>query len=286
MKITFGMIVCNGDDYIEECIKQVYQHADRIVIAEGATRNWMTAMKWTTPESKDRTNKIIETLQENDTERKLRVVHGGWPNKIQQSNAYMELVDSDTDYIWQLDSDELYKHSDIERTIEFLEREKPTYVTIKQLHFFKNFRTIAVGQTTGWGWETPQPRIQRFYPGCRYIEHRPPMIIDPVTGKNNKDINYKNLTEETGVFCFHYNYVTEKQVREKIAYYAIEFPQAPRLKTWINDVWESWDRNREFVEYNYGTHPTAWRGSVTRPYNDDHPEEMEKRLHETILDNP
>lgn len=245
----------------------------------------MRALNWETPESKDGTNKIIEELKGLDKDNKISVVHGLWKEKNHESNGYLKLVHDDIDYIWQLDSDELYLYRDLNTVKEYLIKELPTYVTVKQLHFWKNFKTIAVGQSMGWGWETPQPRIQKYYKGCRYTKHRPPMIQNPRTGVNNDQIKSQNLTEMTGVKCFHYNYVTDKQVFEKISYYAAEFPQAPRLQTWYNNVWIQWDKDKGFVERIYGTHPTAWQSSYTIPYTGIHPEQMEKRINETILDN-
>ena len=61
---------------------------------------------------------------------------------------------------------------------------------------------------------------------------------------------------------------------EKISYYATEFPQVPRLQGWYDTVWKGWYLNKEFVENNYGTHPTAWQDSRTTPYTGIHPEEM------------
>lgn len=282
MKIAFGIIVCNGDDYLRECVLQVYDFADQIVIAEGATETWMSTFKWLTPESKDKTNKILTELKRADKEDKISIIHGQWKDKTHQSNGYMGLIDDDTDYIWQLDSDEFYFLKDLEKVKNYLIKEKPTYVTVKQFHFFKNYFTRAVGQSRGWGWEIPQPRIQKFYPDCLYTEHRPPMIVSPITNIPNDRIKTQNLTQETGVVCFHYNYVTNKQVREKMAYYAAEFPEAPRLQTWVKDVWERWDTDKEFVERNYGTHPTAWEGSYTEPYKGNHPEQMRNKINEPL----
>jgi hypothetical protein len=245
----------------------------------------MKALNWTTPESKDNTNKIIEELKDMDKNNKISVIHGLWEDKIHESNGYLNLVNDDIDYIWQLDSDELYLLKDLYTVKNYLIKEQPTYVVVKQLHFFKNFKTIAVGQSLGWGWETPQPRIQKFYKGCKYTEHRPPMIQNPITGINNNKIKSQNLTNETGVLCYHYNYVTDKQVFEKISYYASEFPQIPRLKNWYNIIWKGWDKNKEYIENSYGTHPTAWQNSRTIPYLGIHPEQMKRKINETFLDN-
>jgi hypothetical protein len=72
--------------------------------------------------------------------------------------------------------------------------------------------------------------------------------------------------------------VTEKQVREKMAYYANEFPGIDRLKSWFQEVWQAWDSDVERIEATYGTHPTAWKGSHTEPFTDRHPEEIEKLI--------
>ena len=285
MKVAFGMIVCNGADFLEPCIRQIYDIANQIVIAEGATKNWMRALGWDTPESKDDTLDILKKLQQEDKDHKIQIISGTWQDKIHQSNGYMNFVSDDTDYIWQLDCDEFYMRDDLKKTFRWLAEKSPTYVVVKYHHFWKNFSTVAVGQKLGWGWETPAPRIQKFYKNCHYIEHRPPMIVDPYTGIKNIDVLPANLTAETGTWCYHYSYVTDKQVLEKMTYYIAEFPEASRLKTWIEKVWKQWDVDKDFVEHTYGTHPSAWQGSYTEPFNGIHPEEIERLIHADLLDN-
>ena len=87
MRIAFGIIVCNGDDFLEECVHQVYDFADQIVIAEGATETWMRALQWDTPKSKDKTIEILERLKKNDKQNKISIVHNQWNDKIHQSNG-------------------------------------------------------------------------------------------------------------------------------------------------------------------------------------------------------
>lgn len=279
MKIAFGIIVCNGDDFLEQCIRQVYDFADQIVIAEGATDSWRKAMGWgDDPKSRDGTLHIIEKLMKEDQDNKISLINGiPWVNKTHQSNGYMQLIKDDTDYVWQLDSDEFYMKSDLYRVRELLTTNPSfTFLTVHLHHFWKNFKTVAVGQEGGWGWETPAPRIQKFYKGSKYIDHRPPVIIDPITGNTNDKICPANLTDLTGIRCYHYSFVTDKQVLEKMAYYSAEFPESSRLRTWVKDVWKSWDHDRHLVESKFGTHPSSWRGSYTRDFNGRHPEEIEK----------
>ena len=239
-------------------------------------------MGWDTPHSRDETLAILERWMKKDGGRKIKMVSGGWVNKDDQSNGYMKLLNPDTDYIWHLDSDEFYMKEDLRKTREWLEKENPTFVTIDFLHFFKNYFTVAIGGQ-GWGWDTPIPRIQKYYPNALYTTHRPPCISDP-NGVPNEKIRPLHLSNVTGVKCFHYSYVTDKQVNEKMAYYATEFSQVERLKTWYQNVWKGWDINRDFVENTYGTHPTAWRGSRTTSYNGPHPETMEIRVHAPSVD--
>lgn len=277
MKIAFGMIVCNGDDFLDECLSQAYDIADQIVIAEGATESWMRAAGWSSPESKDRTLEILKRWEAKDTQGKISVVHGRWSNKTEQSNGYMRLIHDDIDYVWQLDSDEFYMKDDMLKVRKWLETEKPTYVLVKLFHFFKNYHTIGRGGE-GWGWDQPAPRIQRFYKDARYSEHRPPSITNPATGSKNENIRPANMTTSLGVYCYHYTYVTNKQVCEKMRYYMSEFPGTPRLQSWIKNVWEVWDKDPLGVEQQHGTHPSAWRGSRTEKFLGEHPESMRSRI--------
>ena len=98
------MIVFEGDYVLEACLRQVYPHAAQILIAEGPVKFWQEKGRTT---STDRTNEIIDNFP--DPENKIKVVHGQFSEKDEQCSAYMQFLDDDIDYLWNLDSDEIFK---------------------------------------------------------------------------------------------------------------------------------------------------------------------------------
>ena len=56
------------------------------------------------------TNKILNQFP--DPENKIKIVHGQFSEKDDQCRAYMQHINDDIDYIWNLDSDEVYKTED------------------------------------------------------------------------------------------------------------------------------------------------------------------------------
>ena len=50
--------------------------------------------------------------------------------------AYMKHINSDIDYIWNLDSDEIYKTEDLKNIIKFLKDESPTSVGVRSCSFY------------------------------------------------------------------------------------------------------------------------------------------------------
>jgi len=112
IKIAFGMIVFEGDYVLESCLESVYPYASQILISEGPVKFWQERGRTT---STDKTNEILENFP--DPENKITVVHGQFSEKDDQCNAYMSHINDDIDYVWNLDSDEVYKKKDIERNI-------------------------------------------------------------------------------------------------------------------------------------------------------------------------
>jgi len=117
MKIVFGMIVFNGNYVLRECLASVYEFANQIVIAEGPVRYWQEQGYKT---STDSTNEILDGFP--DPLGKISIVHGQYQEKDQQCNAYVKNIRSENDYIWNLDSDEVYRKEDIETVLGLLEK--------------------------------------------------------------------------------------------------------------------------------------------------------------------
>ena len=144
MKITFGMIVLNGDQVLEETLSSVYPYAHQILIAEGPVRYWQQQGYET---STDGTNKILENFP--DPDNKIKIVHSQYSEKDEQCNAYMQFLDDETEYIWNLDCDEVFKPEDIEKVINLLETERYTSVGFKSLTFYGGFEHYLSGFEEG-----------------------------------------------------------------------------------------------------------------------------------------
>ncbi len=74
VRITFGIIVLNGEPFTQYCIKALYPHAYGIIIAEGACEG---AQNIATPDahSRDGTLEILKELKrKEDPENKITIV--------------------------------------------------------------------------------------------------------------------------------------------------------------------------------------------------------------------
>ena len=112
-RISFGIIVLNGEPFTRYNLRNIYKFAYEIVIAEGASLK-AAHMSTSDGHSIDKTLEIIREFQDNeDPENKIKIVtaedegypNGFWPGeKDQQSQAYAKRCTGD--FLWQLDIDE------------------------------------------------------------------------------------------------------------------------------------------------------------------------------------
>ncbi|MAH51262.1 hypothetical protein CMI37_35925 [Candidatus Pacearchaeota archaeon] len=259
MKIAFGMIVFEGDYVLQQCIEQVYPHASQIVIAEGPVKFWQSKGRNT---STDRTNEIIDNFP--DPENKIKVVHGQFSEKDQQCNAYMNLINEDTDYLWMIDSDEVYKTADILKTIDFLKEYKPTSVGVQSCSFYGGFDHYLTGFEQN---VDNFLRIFKYEPGCDWLTHRPPTMKYKQTVQRSH-INSQQFYELTGVMMYHYSYVFDKQVKNKVEYYKAKVSQHKCIDQYYERVFVPWVNGdftqRLLIENEYkGVH--EWKPEYRGP---------------------
>jgi len=220
-KISFGIIVLNGEPFTRYCIKQLYPHAHQIIVVEGGSEK----AKHICPNGKsnDGTLEVLCDLKENhDPENKITIVSkdGFWNDKDEQSQAYANKATGD--YLWQIDIDEFYKDNDIEQVRSLLYQNP-------------DVDTISFRQITFWGsikyWcnsvyltsvnASEYHRLFKWKPDYKYTAHRPPTVVD----ENGVELRTKNwLTAEVmegkGINLYHYSLLFPKQVREKCKYYS------------------------------------------------------------------
>lgn len=227
-RVTFGIIVLNGEPFIRYNLRALYPFAHQILVVEGASP-FATAIATPDGHSRDGTLEAIRAFQrEEDPEGKVELVtaedaghpSGFWPGeKDEQSGAYAERATGD--WLWQVDVDEFYLPQDMERLLGRLAREPEITAASFVTH---NFWGGIDYVTDGWYLRRGGAvfhRLFRFGPGYRYATHRPPTVLDP-EGRDLRSLHpltAQSLAAE-GIFAYHYCLLFPRQVEEKSAYYA------------------------------------------------------------------
>jgi len=276
-RITFGIIVLNGEPFTRYCLRQIYPYAHEIIAVEGAVPS---ASAVATPDghSTDGTLQVLRDFQRaEDPDHKLIVVtaedegydDGFWPGeKDEQSRAYATRATGD--YLWQVDIDEFYQAGDIERVMDLL-REQPdtTAVSFRQITFWGGFDYIVDGWYLRTGAEFYH-RLFRWGEGFRYAGHRPPTVVDD----SGRDLRTKTWISgktmaETGIFLYHYSLLFPKQVREKCSYYGnAAWAHRSGAERWARDVYLG--LTRPYRVHNVYEHP-SW----LKRFEGSHPEQIQ-----------
>jgi glycosyltransferase involved in cell wall biosynthesis len=259
-RFSFGMIVFNGDYFLKQCLDGVYDFAHEIICVEGADE---VSRPFGNPDgsSTDDTWEILRNYP--DPQNKLKLIRGTFKDKDEQSNAY--IAQATGDFIWQLDSDELYQPGDMERVAKMLADDSKLMAVEFPLHvFFGSLDRVAKGKH----WDVGYWRIHRLYPGARYLTHRPPTVLT-ADGQSMNTMKHlsKSMLEELGIKLFHYSYVLDRQVQEKMRYHSYwrptRYPREIDVNYFHYDYYEKifqpWRYDRDRVEREFGISPNIWR---------------------------
>lgn len=263
-RISFGMIVLNGEPFIKYNLESLYPHAHEIIVVEGAVEKFCHAA---TPDghSVDNTAEIIRHFPDPENKIKLIQREGFWPEKDEMANAYMK--ECTGDYIWQVDVDEFYKADDI-KTIRAMLASDPeiTQVNIRSVGFWRSFRARVMGASLVLGADE-FIRIFCFRPGYRYVTHRPPTLADEMGRhfEHKKVIRAAEL-EQKGIIQYHYSYVFPEYVAGKAHYYSqMQWGQGHEDGLhWFSQEWMHFANPLRVHIIKY---PPSW----IVPFNEDHP---------------
>ena len=271
------MIVFEGDYVLKECLEQVYPFAHQILIAEGPVDYWQRQGRTT---STDRTNEILDNFP--DPENKIKITHGQYSEKDDQCKAYMKFIDDDTDYLWNLDSDEVYKSKDLENIISFLEKYEPTSVGVRSCSFYGGLDNYLTGFELN---RDNFLRIFKYQPGSTWLTHRPP------TMKYNPDIPRKHVDSNTlydmiGAQMYHYSYVFPDQVYKKVSYYKDSVSKELCIDDYFNQIYLPWvtgDESKKMqIETKWlGVHefkPNVRGGCFTNKFSGQHPRSIQENV--------
>jgi len=227
IKITFGMIVLNGEPFIGYNLRSLYPFAFQIIVVEGACPA-AAKVATTNGHSKDGTlERLLRFKEEEDPDNKLVIVtaeldghtDGFWSEKDEMSRAYARRATGN--YLWQVDSDEFYKPEDMRVVLKMLESDPSiSEASFRTLTFWGglNYRVDGVLLRLG---DQDFHRLFSWKPGYRYLTHRPPTVVDECgeNVKNVKNISADQLAQK-GIFLYHYEYLLPIQVENKAEYYS------------------------------------------------------------------
>jgi len=282
MKLTFGIIVLNGDFLLRQVLDSIYPVAHSICIAEGSVSWWNENGIIT---SNDDTNKILSEYP--DPENKIKIVHGTWVEKTEQCQAWFELVPDDTDYVICNDSDEIHSYGNLIKLIDYLEKEQPISLGFKSDSFFGGFERV-IG-----GFEALHDfiRVLKYFKGSKYHTHRQPCLSLNDNLIKGKHITGNQLFKDTGVTMWHGSYISPKQVYEKIQYYETAvISKGNCIPNYFKDVYLEWvngcDTKRMAIENKWkGVQefmPHTRGACFTEKYKGKHPEIIMRDMSELI----
>lgn len=274
MKITFAMITFNTDFVLKHVLDSVLPFAHKVIVVEGSVDFWSSRGIKT---STDDTNDILNSYGD-----KITVIRGNWPEKTEMCRAFMPHVPPDTDYLWCLDSDEVFKPIDIVKIIKYLFQKQPSSLGFQSNTFFGGFDHIMTGFERNHSFK----RILKYTDGCTYKTHRPPTLSFVDGFEPNRGIKGVQTYIETGVEMYHYSYVSPRQVAEKILYYKTAVINSGQcIPDYFNSVWLPWvisPENRELIEQEFdGVHefiPQVRGNTSTEKFKGDHPLVIKKDL--------
>lgn len=261
-KICWQIITFNSDEFLDEVIQTIKPYGP-IVCTEGPV-GWWAKQGYVC--STDETKNIL--LRNN-----IPTECGVWQEKDEMVNASLKFVPDETEWLWSIDSDELYHTRDIERIIKLLDKEQYDAVAFHTLSFFAGF-FATIG---GFEYNFPFHRINRYYPGCKFDTHRPPTILaqDGIPWREHKFLSEKD-TEKLGIFINHYSYTLPNQTEAKTRYYE---SMGGTIPEYFKNVWLKWatgsiTQRQEIEDLHDGVHnwEKSRRGpSRTIPFTGEHP---------------
>ncbi|NIA69015.1 glycosyltransferase family 2 protein [Pelagibius litoralis] len=276
IRITFGMIVLNGEPFLRYNLRGLYPYAHEIIVVEGAAPG---ACNIADPQghSRDGTLAILRRFkEEEDPEDKLIIVtaedegypDGFWPGeKDEQSRAYAKRASGN--YLWQVDVDEFYRSEDIETVIALLHGEADiTAVSFRQITFWGGFDYTAEGWYLRRGAATYH-RLFQWGPGFDYVSHRPPTVHDD-RARDLRQLRWfdDRAMAARGIYLYHYSLLLPKQVEEKCDYYQnAEWAQRVGALAWAQQVFG--ELRRPFRVHNMYRYP-SW----LERYRGDHPQQI------------
>jgi hypothetical protein len=275
-RVTFGIIVLNGEPFTRYCLRSLYPYAHEIIVVEGGHEDTRSVA---TPDghSIDGTVEVLQRFcKEEDPEHKVTVVmrDGFWPkqdelgrNRTPQSRAYAELATGD--YLWQVDVDEFYRARDMECVLGMLADDDSITAMSFRTRTFWGDPSYAVDCWHSRRGGDQYHRLFKWGPGYRYLTHEPPTVSD-ARGRDLRQQHWVDARASAarGVYLFHYSLLFPWQVRQKVLIYRDEKPRAcAEIVTWA-------EKSYFALGNPYRVHNHYDSPSWLQRYGGDHPQQV------------
>jgi hypothetical protein len=244
-RITFGIIVLNGEPFTRYNLRSLYPWAHQIIVVEGACS---AAAAVATPDghSTDCTLEVLRRFRrEEDPDNKLTILtaeteghpNGFWPGeKHEMSQAYAKRATGD--YLWQVDVDEFYRERDFPGVFECL-GQGYTHVTFPMRSFWGGIDYIENGKYFILNRADEFRRLFRWGPGFGYKTHRPATVVDSQGAEVSRlrPLEAGKLRKR-GIYLYHYSMLFPKQVKEKCEYYSrVDWARFENMNEWARKAY-------------------------------------------------
>lgn len=272
MDITFIMIVLNGMPFVKHSLESIYDFSDEIIIIEGPVRNLDSGYYDKSGLSTDGTTEFLNNFKDPDS--KIKLFRGYFNDKLDMQN--LAIKNASFDWVWLIDSDEVYKTNDL-TTVKGIISQFPAIRRIDfiPINFWKGFDYFINCDK----FHKSQFHYRRVFKKEKddfFITHRPPTLKshEEMFFTDSKNfISGDHLLKE-GITIYHYSYVDENQVKQKIDLYT-KYGWGSNwdidLSDWFTSFYLEWNpSNREKLEKKYG----PWTGdkmSYTSKFIGHHP---------------
>jgi glycosyltransferase involved in cell wall biosynthesis len=273
-KITAGIIVLNGCDTLKPVLDSIYDSVESIIVVEGVVEDYAihNSNLIKGGHSIDGTLDFFENYP--DPLEKIEVIkiedvypkrkNKCWKNKNEMQNAIAERIK--TELYLKVDSDEVWKESDIEYVRRlFMTKKELTVVYMQRWHFWKNLHTVAVGGQ----WDSAEARAWRWNPEFRHpleVKGGFNFYID-ASGTKVAEPFYKAMRL---MMRMHYHlgyYRKEVHIQGKINYY-----KNRGIEQNVKDNYTDWQPGQP----TNSTHPN---GTTAIPFNGSLPIALDENVY-------
>ena len=281
-RVTFGMIVLNGEPFTRYNLRSIYPWAHQIIVVEGACQA-AAAVADAKGHSTDGTLQVLRRFQaEEDPDKKLSIVtaedeghpDGFWPGeKHEMSQAYAKRASGNC--LWQVDVDEFYREEDMPRIVSIMQHGADA-VTFPTFHFWGGVQFVEDGEYMRVHKAREYHRLFRWGAGFNYTTHRPPTVLDD-QGRDLRAQRWNRAVEleRKKVFMYHYSMLLPKQVREKCAYYSrVNWAAFQSMERWAQQTF--FERKNLFAVCNTLQVPLSW----LEEHHGIHPKQVLNMLHD------